>query len=212
MVRKMGRILALSLLVLTLISTFCLAAGKVMDEDFSCKGVMLGDRESVLQEKWGEPLYDKIVIKQGVKLKTYVYKDNSEASISLRTGKVVDFTVDMEKYTARNNVRKGATKFWLEKVYGKQQRQFIEGNYYLIYTRENYPHQHLLLKVDGDDGHLLDIWITNLPLDETEQAAMAEEGDSMLLEGDSEDDHALMGIDMSNMPQDEDVRLEGLGK
>lgn len=212
MVKNMGRWLILPLVVLCLLSTICLAAGKVIDEDFSCKGVMLGDSESVLQAKWGEPLYDKISLKQGVKVKTYVYADRSEASVALRTGKVVDFTVDMEKYVARQNVRQGATKFWLEKVYGKKQRQFIQGDYYLIYSRENHPHQHLLLKVDSEDGHLLDLRISNLPVDEAEREAMAEEGDPILLEGDSEDDNGVMNIDMSNLPQDNEVHLEGLGR
>lgn len=212
MVTKMGKWFSLTMLLLCLWSAVCLAAGKVVDEDFSCKGVMLGDSESVLRAKWGEPLYDKIVIKQGVKVKTYVYKDRSEASVAVRTGKVVDFMVDMETYVARRNVRQGATKFWLEKVYGKVPRKFMDGDYYLIYSRENHPHQHLLLKVDAEDGHLLDLHITNLPLDEAEQAAMAEEGDPMLTAGDIDEDNVHMQIDMSNLPQDKDVRLEGLGR
>ena len=212
MVKKMRCGLSLTLLLLCLWSTICLAAGSVVDEDFSCKGVMLGDSESVLQAKWGEPLYDKIVIKQGVKVKTYVYKDRSEASVAVHTGKVVDFVVDMDKYTARRNVRQGATKFWLEKVYGRNTRQFIDGAYYLIYNREQHPHQHLLLKVDADDGHLLDLRITNLPLDEAERAAMEQEGEPMLFEGDGDDDGSLLNIDVSALPQDKGVHLEGLGR
>ena len=145
MVRKASCLLALSLLFAVLLSSVCLAAGKTVDEDFSCKGVLLGDSESVLQSKWGEPMYDKIAIKPGVKVRTYVYQDRSEASVAVATGRVVDFMVDSEKYVARNNVRQGATKFWLEKTYGKKQRQFLDGAYYLIYERENHPHQHLLL-------------------------------------------------------------------
>lgn len=212
MVKNMRRVFSFSLLLLCLWSTVCLAAGKVVDEDFSCKGVMLGDSESVLQAKWGEALYDKTVIKQGVKVKTYVYKDRSEASVAVRTGKVVDFTVDMETYVARRNVRQGATKFWLEKIYGKTPRKFVDGDYYLIYSRENHPHQHLLLKVDSEDGHLLDLHITNLPLDEAEQTAMVEEGDPMMTPGDIDDDNVHMEIDLSNLPQDKEVRVGGLGR
>ena len=212
MVKNMRRVLSCSLLLLCFWSTVCLAAGKVVDEDFSCKGVMLGDSESVLQAKWGEALYDKTVIKQGVKVKTYVYKDRSEASVAMYTGKVVDFVVDMDKYTARRNVRQGATKFWLEKVYGRNTRQFIDGAYYLIYNREQHPHQHLLLKVDADDGHLLDLRITNLPLDEAERTAMAEEGEPMLFEGDGDEDGSLLNIDVSALPQDKGVHMEGLGR
>lgn len=212
MVKNMRRALSFSLLLLCLWSTVCLAAGKVVDEDFSCKGVMLGDSESVLQAKWGEALYDKTVIKQGVKVKTYVYKDRSEASVAVRTGKVVDFTVDMETYVARRNVRQGATKFWLEKIYGKTPRKFVDGDYYLIYSRENHPHQHLLLKVDSEDGHLLDLHITNLPLDEAEQTAMTEEGDPMMVPGDIDGDNVHMEIDLSNLPQDKEVRVGGLGR
>ena len=212
MVKNMRRVLSFSLLLLCLWSTVCLAAGKVVDEDFSCKGVMLGDSESVLQAKWGEALYDKTVIKQGVKVKTYVYKDRSEASVAVRTGKVVDFTVDMETYVARRNVRQGATKFWLEKIYGKTPRKFVDGDYYLIYSREKHPHQHLLLKVDSEDGHLLDLHITNLPLDEAEQTAMTEEGEPMMTPGDIDDDNVHMEIDLSNLPQDKEVRVGGLGR
>ncbi len=211
MVRKLSLLLLLSLTIAAMLSTVCLAAGKVIDEDFSCKGVMLGDSESVLQSKWGEPLYDKLASKQGVKVRTYVYKDHSEASVAVADGKVVDFTVDMEKYVARNNVRQGATKYWLEKTYGKKQRQFLDGAYYLIYERDNHPHQHLLLKIDPEDGHLQDLRITGLPLTEAERAAMQEEGEPMLREGDA-DDMGIMEMDMSSLPQDDTVRLEGLGR
>ena len=211
MVRKASCLLALSLLFAVLLSSVCLAAGKTVDEDFSCKGVLLGDSESVLQSKWGEPMYDKIAIKQGVKVRTYVYQDRSEASVAVATGRVVDFTVDSEKYIARNNVRQGATKFWLEKTYGKKQRQFLDGAYYLIYERENHPHQHLLLKIDPEDGHLLELRITNLPLTEAERSMMQEEGEPMLREVDS-DDVSLMSIDMSSLPQEDTVHLEGSGR
>ena len=211
MVRKASCLLALSLLFAVLLGSVCLAAGKTVDEDFSCKGVLLGDSESVLQSKWGEPMYDKIAIKQGVKVRTYVYQDRSEASVAVATGRVVDFTVDSEKYVARNNVRQGATKFWLEKTYGKKQRQFLDGAYYLIYERENHPRQHLLLKIDPEDGHLLELRITNLPLTEAERSMMQEEGEPMLREVDS-DDVSLMSIDMSSLPQEDTVHLEGLGR
>lgn len=211
MVRKASCLLALSLLFAVLLSSVCLAAGKTVDEDFSCKGVLLGDSESILQCKWGEPMYDKIAIKQGVKVRTYVYQDRSEASVAVATGRVVDFMVDSEKYVARNNVRQGATKFWLEKTYGKKQRQFLDGAYYLIYERENHPHQHLLLKIDPEDGHLLELRITNLPLTEAERSMMQEEGEPMLREVDS-DDVSLMSIDMSSLPQEDTVHLEGSGR
>lgn len=210
MVRRSSGLLALLLLLAVLLSPAVFAAGKVVDEDFSCKGVMLGDSESVLQSRWGEPLYDKLTSKQGVRVRTYVYKDRSEASVAVATGQVVDFSVDGEKYVARDNVRQGATKFWLEKVYGKNKRQFLEGNWYLIYNRENHPHQHLLLKIDADDGHLLDLRITNLPLTEAERAAMQAEGEAMFEDGESEAE--LAGIDMSALPQEQLVQLGGFAK
>ena len=211
MVKLVRKLSGCMLLCLLLLSTTVMAAGKVIDEDFSCQGVMLGDKESVLQSKWGDPMYDKIAIKQGVKVRTYVYQDRSEASVAVATGRVVDFTVDSEKYIARNNVRQGATKFWLEKTYGKKQRQFLDGAYYLIYERENHPHQHLLLKIDPEDGHLLELRITNLPLTEAERSMMQEEGEPMLREVDS-DDVSLMSIDMSSLPQEDTVHLEGSGR
>ena len=41
---------------------------------------------------------------------------------------------------------------------------------------------------------------------------MAEAGDPILLEHDRDDDNGFAGIDMSNMPQDKEVHLEGWGR
>ena len=212
MVKLVRKLSGCMFLCLLLLSTTVMAAGKVIDEDFSCQGVMLGDKESVLQSKWGEPLYDKITQKQGVRIKTYVYKNGYEASISPKTGQVVDFVVDMEKYEARDGVRKGATKYWLEKVYGRQQRRYIEGSCYLIFNRPGYPHQHLLLLVNPEDGQLLELKITALPLDEAEAEAMAAEGDPLLQEEEDGRHSDWLTIDTSALPQDKEVRLEGLGR
>lgn len=211
MVRLARKLVAL-LLCLFALSATALAAGKVIDEDFSCQGVMLGDKESVLHSKWGEPLYDKLAFKQGVKIKTYVYKNGYEASVSPKTGQVVDFAVDMEKFEGRNGVRKGATKYWLEKVYGKQQRQYIDGNCYLIFNRPGFPHQHLMLLINPEDGQLNELKITALPVDEAEAEAMAAEGDPLLQDDDGGENNNLLTIDTSALPPDKEVRLEGLGR
>ena len=208
---KIARKLGVNILIcLFMLSATVMAAGKVIDEDFSCQGVMLGDSESVLQSKWGEPLYDKTAIKQGVTIKTYVYKNGYEASVSPKTGKVVDFVVDMEKYEARDGVRKGATKYWLEKVYGKQQRQYIEGNCYLIFNRPGFPHQHLMLLIDPEDGQLRELKITALPVNDAEAEAMEAEGDPLLREDEARDNNAMLSIDTSALPQDKEVRWGGL--
>ncbi|MBQ1614636.1 MAG: hypothetical protein II089_08340 [Selenomonas sp.] len=208
---KIARKLGVNILIcLFMLSATVLAAGKVIDEDFSCQGVMLGDSESVLQSKWGEPLYDKTAIKQGVTIKTYVYKNGYEASVSPKTGMVVDFVVDMEKYEARDGVRKGATKYWLEKVYGKQQRQYIEGNCYLIFNRPGFPHQHLMLLIDPEDGQLRELKITALPVNDAEAEAMEAEGDPLLREDEGRDNNAMLSIDTSALPQDKEVRWGGL--
>ena len=208
LVRKLGASL---LAVLFFGSAVAMAAGQVTDEDFVCQGVMLGDNESVLHRKWGEPLYDKISLRQGVKIKTFVYKNGYEASISPRMGQVVDFMVNMDKYEGRQGVRQGATKFWLEKIYGKKQRQHIDGLSFLVFDRPGHPHQHLLLQVDPEDGHLLEVKITALPLDEAEADVMAAEGNPLLAENELED-NGLMTIDTSALPQDKGVHLEGLGR
>ena len=209
------RLLALVLLGLLLwwLAGHGLAAarGQVMAQDFAYRGVTLGSTEAQAIQILGEPLYDKAVRRQGIAVKVLTYQDGVDVAVALRSGQVVDITVDLAKqrqFVLRDNVRYGATSAWLQSVYGKQQRQWLEGEVYYIYTLPAKPYARLLLVLDKNDYHLTALRITSLPLTEAELDARAEQGDDEL----EVMTDATLGdkqIDTSALPQTGEVKLGG---
>ncbi len=179
---------------------------KLQDADFSCRGVALGDTEETLFKVWGEPLFDKTETRQGVSVKVYVYKDNYTAAVD-KSGRVVDFIIKNDRYEARNGIRLGATSYWIQKTYGKAERQRIDGAAYYVYTRKDHPHDHLLLGVDTQDGYLTSWRITSLPISDAEAAKRALEEDAE--EGELDPRFAEKEIDMSALPKTGDAVLKG---
>ena len=152
MQRTLGILMALLLALTSLfLPTGRSEAAGLQDGDFSCRGVALGASEQELFKAWGEPLFDKAGRRQGVTVKVFVYKDQYEAAVD-KSGHVVDFVIKNDRYEARGGIRLGATSYWIQKTYGKAERQRIDGMPYYIYTREGHPHDHLLLGVDAQDG------------------------------------------------------------
>lgn len=201
-------ILLLTLLVLTLSST---ALAAVAESDFSYRGVKLGDSYGEMTAAVGEPLYDRERRVQGVALKQYVYKDDFEISIAVKTGRVVDITSSNKKYELRPGVRYGATYHKLVQTYGKAERQFLDGATCIVYDNPAARHQHLVLALETEQKYLLSWRITALPLTDEEADAMAAEDDSIL---GTELNGILLGddhIDTSALPPAAPVRLGGLG-
>lgn len=184
----MHRTLGIFMAFLLALTVLCLPMGRLeaaglQEGDFSCRGVALGASEQELFKAWGEPLFDKTERRQGVTVKVCVYKDNYEAAVD-KSGHVVDFVIKNDRYEARNGIRLGATSYWIQKTYGKVERQRIDGMPYYIYTREGHPHDHLLLGVDAQDGYLTSMRITSLPLtdEEAERRALEEDAEEGALD------------------------------
>lgn len=200
---KAFRSILLACLALALV--FCLPAvsyaktsSGLQDADFSCRGVALGDTEETLFKVWGEPLFDKTETRQGVSVKVYVYKDDYTAAVD-KSGRVVDFIIKNDRYEARNGIRLGATSYWIQKTYGKAERQRIDGGAYYVYTRKDHPHDHLLLGIDSQDGYLTSWRITSLPISDAEAAQRALEEDAE--EGELDPRFAEKEIDTSALPK-----------
>lgn len=177
----------------------------LQDADFSCRGVALGDTQETLFKVWGEPLFDKTETRQGVSVKVYVYKDDYTAAVD-KSGHVVDFIIKNDRYEARNGIRLGATSYWIQKTYGKAERQHIDGEAYYVYTRKDHPHDHLLLGVDSQDGYLTSWRITSLPISEAEAEKRALEEEEE--EGPLDPRFAEKEIDTSALPKTRNVVLK----
>lgn len=183
------------------------ASGKVEEADFSCRGVSLGDTEAQLLEKFGTPLFDKEITRQGMPVKVYTFKNHDEAAVNRRTGKVVDIVVGDDRYEARDGIRLGATAYWIQQTYGKIERQMIDGEICYVYAREGHPHDRLVLTVDAEQGYLTGMRITSLPLTDEEAEQWEIAGDAE--EGPLDWRIAEKEIDTSRLPKDKAVVLKG---
>lgn len=145
------------------------------DSDFGYKGLMLGDEVDKMRDILGEPLYDKDLTVQGVPLKVFEYHE-AKVGIVKATGRVADIALSGQDYVLRDNVRYGATSYWLQKVYGKTERAWQDGVPYFIYSRPGHAHEHILFELNPNDWSLVKTRITVLPLTD-------EEADRMVIEG-----------------------------
>jgi len=188
-----------------------LARAQVAAQDFAYRGVRLGSTETQVVQALGEPLFDKAVRRQGVAVKVLSFKDGVDVALALRSGQVVDITVDLSQqknFVLRDSVRYGATSAWLQQVYGKQARQWVEGEVYYIYTLPQRPYDRLMFSLDKEDYHLTAWRLTSLPLTEAELDQRAEQGDDEL-ETMTEAQMSDKQIDTSALPQSGEVKLGG---
>lgn len=155
-------------LVLCLCFVTVTAAAATVAEDFSYKGVALGDSYEKMIKNFGEPLYDKQILSQGTMVTYYTYKDKLQIGIAVKNNSVVDIQIKNDRYEARDGVKLGATAYKLTKVYGKVGRTFINGETYYIYTSEKNRWNRLMLQAEPTDGYLLSIRITSLPITDEE--------------------------------------------
>ena len=163
------------------------AAGRVTEGDFTFHGVALGDSAEKLHKAWGEPVFYKDTRVKGVAVRTESYPKDVDVMISRRTGKVVDIRVNLKwqkDLELRNHVKYGATSAWLQRTYGKTERQNIGGVFYYIYARPTgkkktagRPYDRMLLELDSEDWHLVRFRLTSLPLTDAEADERADDAD-----------------------------------
>lgn len=185
------------------------AAGKIKAEDFSYQNISLGDSEETLRAKWGEPDVQNEQVIWGIHLKTFTYGDIVVSS-SVASGKIVDINLIGEKYRLRKDVHYGSTSSYLLKVYGKAQRQFLDGNTCYVFSHPEHPRERLILNLDAENGALQSARITMLPLSDEEADEMALSDDETFVELDLKSGFiASKEIDVSDLPKNEHVQLGG---
>lgn len=157
--------------------------GAVRAEDFAFDGLALGSTEAEAVERFGEPSFTKETSVYGIRVKYLVYGNRFQVGIADRTGKVVDFLITDEDYTARGGIKRGATRYAIVRTYGSVKREFLEGKVYYIYSRPENTRERLLIEGDAEQGYLLSMRVTALPLSVEEADAWAEEDETFSEDG-----------------------------
>ena len=180
------------------------AQGALLPEDFTVKGIALGDSEEKMLAVFGKPDFDKERMVWDVHIRYYAFPKGYEVGVAVDTGKVADMLVKSKDYTARAGVRYGATAYKIRTTFGEKERTFLDGRVCYVYENPQDQHQRLILSVDATDGSLCSWRLTSLPLTEEEADARADEEKS---EWENTDLHALSmegrDIDMSALAKDE---------
>jgi len=184
------------------------AAGKILPEDFSYRGVCLGDSEAKMKECLGEPMYNLPRSVLGVAVIYHAYRDDLTVGVLSGERKVVEIIDKGEKYAARGGIRHGATTYKITQVYGQTEKRLIDGYVSYIYENPARPRERLILTIEPERGGLKAFRLTGLPLTEEEANSWVEEA----RQNNDEDTLALFtakdgGIDLSALPPDKPVRL-----
>ncbi len=153
-------------------ASFAVAAAP---EDFSCRGIVLGDTEAKLLQTFGPPLFDRDIMIHGVRVKQYTFAHEFTAAVSQRTRKVVDITMSNHDFITRDAICYGATPYKIEQVYGRIPRVQLAGKTYYIYRNPSFAQQRLLIEVESVQGYLLSMHWTSLPITDEEEDTFMEE-------------------------------------
>lgn len=184
--------------------------GELADIDFVYKGITLYDDEAKVLKKLGKPIFTRERRVYGIDVRYLEYKNDVAVGILARNNTVADIVIEDKKYKARKGVRYGATTHYIEKIYGKHERELLNGETVYIYERPNHKYEYLILTLDDESSSLKRMRITRLPM--TEEAADAMGEDPMvssdlfvILAGESE-------IDTSALKKPKAVKVRGLEK
>ena len=160
--RISGMVLALWLLAAPVLAA--------VPEDFACRGVALGATatEDSLTEVFGRPLFNQERGVFGIRVKYYTFREDFVVGVTPKDGRVVDIIIRDHDYTGRDGVRYGATPYKITQVFGKVDRQFIDGATWYIYQNPEVPGERLMLEAEMPGATLLSWRITSLPLTEEE--------------------------------------------
>ena len=193
--------------------------GGVRVEDFSVQGITLGKpaTEEALTQAFGKLLYDEDVTRWGVPLKRYTFKKDVTVYVERKTQQALEIVLEKDAIAGRGGMRYGATSYYVQKIYGKAQRENIDGAACFVYGNPSDKTQRLICTVDHDDGSLTVLRLTALPLTEEEADAWWEQG-WLSAEDDAEGETltnvlaSQAKIDTSALPASAPPKLGGLTK
>lgn len=131
-------------------------------QEFSYNGLKLGDSYDRMIERFSTPRYDQPDYAWGNKLTYYVYKNENKIGINSETGKVVDIIIVDDTYNDGDDLKDGTTSFKIEKLFGKTERQFINGEVCYAYKNGD---ERIILQVEATDRYLESFRITSLPIE-----------------------------------------------
>lgn len=131
-------------------------------QQFSYNGLKLGDDYNKMIERFGTPRYDQSDYAWGNKLTYYIYKNENKIGINADTGKVVDIVIVDDTYNNGDTLKDGTTSYKIEDLFGKTQRQFINGQVCYAYKNGD---ERILLQVEPTDRYLESFRITSLPIE-----------------------------------------------
>ncbi|MBB5335016.1 hypothetical protein [Pectinatus brassicae] len=150
------------------------------DTVFSCKGLKLGDDYQAMVKSFGTPWYNDDRLVYGRAVTYYIYHDKTQIGIAKKTGKIVDIRLVDKDYSINKNIRWGATPYKMQSVFGKAEREFVDGNSYFIYSLKTDAKKRLLLQLDSMEDYLIGIRFTSLPLtDDEADEAMYNDSDEL---------------------------------
>lgn len=148
------------------------APGHVTAADFSWRGITLGDSRQQLFASWGEPLYDKAVSLLGKDYELEEYDPDTQVLVEKDSGRIVEITVkdrDFVRTHEGKEIRRGATPYYLQRVYGKTARRPLGSGACYAYPHPAHPDWHLILVLDGREGSLSAFRLTALPFGDDEE-------------------------------------------
>lgn len=144
--------------------------GALQPEDFTFRGVALGDTADVMREKLGEPDFDTDIIVLGESVKCYVYSAELKVCVDPRYDKVVAVLCKDKNYKGREDVTYGSTKAKLMQVYGKYEKLKRDGDIYYYYVNPEDEKQKLMFVMETTNFYVESLLLTSLPLTEEEEA------------------------------------------
>ena len=215
----------------------CVRAG-----DFASHDIALGQAagEEQLSSAFGKVLYDDAISRWGIPLKKYTFQKDITVYTLQKTGQVAEIVLGKDAATARDGIRYGATSYYIQHVFGKAQRENLDGDACFVYraaassqdvhaahdaSTADVPAQdasaaalgafgedmRLIATVDHDNGSLTALRLTLLPLTEDEADTWAADHPETM--GDALTTEILKGtaaIDTSALPEAPAPKLEGL--
>lgn len=145
-----------------LITEISLAA---VPEDFSFKGLRLGDSVEQMVERLGEPDFDTEMYLRGVPVIRYTYSADQRVYVSAADKRVVEIFCKSKQYVGPHGVCYGATRAGLTRAFGQSEHKRLAGNIYYMYYNPANGQEKMLLEMEPEKYYLLSWTYTSLNVD-----------------------------------------------